>query len=131
MNISLPGQMRDWMLERTEYGEYANNSDYVRDLIRKDKQRANTLEVLQDANLRSSIKRLLRDVCKVNHNVATFKLYPEAELDLDDIWQYTVKTWSDDLAVKYIDDIEAVFLLLAENHFLGRVSEQSFNHLSE
>ena len=49
MNISLPGQMRDWMLERTEYGEYANNSDYVRDLIRKDKQRANTLEVLQDA----------------------------------------------------------------------------------
>ena len=63
--------------------------------------------------------------------MATFKLYPEAELDLDDIWQYTVKTWSDDLAVKYIDDIEAVFLLLAENHFLGRVSEQSFNHLSE
>lgn len=24
MNISLPDQMRDWVLERTEYGEYAN-----------------------------------------------------------------------------------------------------------
>ena len=31
MNISLPDQMRDWVLERTENGEYANNSDYVRD----------------------------------------------------------------------------------------------------
>ena len=49
MNISLPDQMRDWVLERTEGGEYANNSDYVRDLIRKDKQRAKSLEVLQDA----------------------------------------------------------------------------------
>ncbi|MBL4576085.1 MAG: type II toxin-antitoxin system ParD family antitoxin [Opitutaceae bacterium] len=49
MNISLPEQMRDWVLERTEGGEYANNSDYVRDLIRKDKQRAERLEVLQAA----------------------------------------------------------------------------------
>ena len=49
MNISLPEQMRDWVLERTEDGEYANNSDYVRDLIRKDKQRAERLEVLQAA----------------------------------------------------------------------------------
>ncbi|HIL92689.1 MAG TPA: type II toxin-antitoxin system ParD family antitoxin, partial [Cycloclasticus sp.] len=49
MNISLPKQMRDWVIERTEDGEYANNSDYVRDLIRKDKQRAERLAVLQGA----------------------------------------------------------------------------------
>jgi antitoxin ParD1/3/4 len=49
MNISLPEQMRDWVIERTADGEYANNSDYVRDLIRKDMQRAERLEVLQDA----------------------------------------------------------------------------------
>jgi toxin ParE1/3/4 len=52
--------------------------------------------------------------------VATFKLYPEAELDLEDTWLYTAKTWSDDQAVTYIDDIEAVFLLLADNPFLCR-----------
>jgi antitoxin ParD1/3/4 len=49
MNISLPEQMRNWVLERTEDGEYANNSDYMRHLIRKDKQRAERLEVLQAA----------------------------------------------------------------------------------
>ncbi len=49
MNISLPDQMRDWVLERTKDGEYANNSDYVRDLIRKDKQRTQRIEVLQEA----------------------------------------------------------------------------------
>jgi toxin ParE1/3/4 len=52
--------------------------------------------------------------------VATFKLYPEAELDLEGIWEYTAKTWSDNQAVKYIDDIEAVFLLLVDNPFLCR-----------
>jgi antitoxin ParD1/3/4 len=49
MNISLPEQMRDWVLQRTADGEYANNSDYVRDLIRKDKQRTQSIQVLQDA----------------------------------------------------------------------------------
>lgn len=49
MNKSLPEQMRDWVVERTEDGEYANNSDYVRDLIRKDKQRAKSFQVLQEA----------------------------------------------------------------------------------
>lgn len=38
-DISLPDQTRDWVLERTADGEEVSNSDYVRDLIRKDKQR--------------------------------------------------------------------------------------------
>ena len=49
MNISLPDPMRDWVESQIEGGQYANNSDYVRDLIRKDQQRANKLEVLQAA----------------------------------------------------------------------------------
>lgn len=49
MNISLPDQMRDWVETRTEGGQYANNSDYVRDLIRKDKHRAEKLRALQEA----------------------------------------------------------------------------------
>ncbi len=49
MNISLPDQMRDWVETRTANGEYANNSDYVRDLIRKDKHRADKLRSLQEA----------------------------------------------------------------------------------
>ena len=49
MNISLPDQMRDWVEARTANGEYVNNSDYVRELIRKDKQRAEKLRTLQEA----------------------------------------------------------------------------------
>ena len=36
MNISLPDPMKAWVESRTEDGRYANSSDYVRDLIRRD-----------------------------------------------------------------------------------------------
>ena len=40
MNISLPDQMKSWVESRAETGRYSNASDYVRDLIRRDQQRA-------------------------------------------------------------------------------------------
>ncbi len=36
MNVSLPDQMKSWVEECVQSGRYANASDYVRDLIRKD-----------------------------------------------------------------------------------------------
>ena len=36
MNISLPDQMRGFVDECVQSGRYANASDYVRDLIRRD-----------------------------------------------------------------------------------------------
>lgn len=36
MNISLPDQMKEWIEECVQSGRYANASDYVRDLIRRD-----------------------------------------------------------------------------------------------
>ncbi len=47
MNISLPGQMRDWVETRIGTGLYSNNSDYVRDLIRRDQMLAQRREALQ------------------------------------------------------------------------------------
>ena len=49
MNISLPDIMREWVQSQIKSGLYANNSDYVRDLIRKDRQRTEKLRVLQQA----------------------------------------------------------------------------------
>jgi antitoxin ParD1/3/4 len=49
MNISLPDKMRDWVESQIEAGQYSNNSDYVRDLIRKDEQRNDKLIALQNA----------------------------------------------------------------------------------
>jgi len=43
MNISLPEKMKKRVLARIADGTYANASDYVRDLIRKDIERQNAL----------------------------------------------------------------------------------------
>jgi len=46
MNISLPDQMKAWVESRSEDGRYSNASDYVRDLIRRDQQRADEIAEL-------------------------------------------------------------------------------------
>ncbi|WIY52197.1 type II toxin-antitoxin system ParD family antitoxin [Devosia sp. YIM 151766] len=47
MNVSLPDAMKDWVEKQVETGQYANASDYVRDLIRMDRKRADAREKLQ------------------------------------------------------------------------------------
>lgn len=49
MNVSLPDALKAWVEEQTASGAYGNASEYVRDLIRKDKQRMEALEALQAA----------------------------------------------------------------------------------
>jgi antitoxin ParD1/3/4 len=47
MNVSLPDQMKEWVEAQTASGRYGNASDYVRDLIRKDQDRAAAFAALQ------------------------------------------------------------------------------------
>jgi len=49
MNISLPDPLRDWVDTQSKNGLYANNSDYVRDLIRKDQLKKEKFLLLQAA----------------------------------------------------------------------------------
>lgn len=49
MNISLPDQMKDWVEARIGEGSYASASDYVRDLIRKDRDYREKREALLQA----------------------------------------------------------------------------------
>lgn len=46
MNVSLPDPMKDWVQSQIDSGKYANASDYVRDLIRRDQEK---LELLRQA----------------------------------------------------------------------------------
>jgi antitoxin ParD1/3/4 len=39
MNISLPASLAKWIEERIRSGQYANASDYIRDLVRDDHER--------------------------------------------------------------------------------------------
>ena len=43
MNISLPDAMKAWVEARANDGRFANSSDYVRDLIRRDQIQAEKL----------------------------------------------------------------------------------------
>ena len=58
MNVSLPDAMKDWVEGRAETGRYSNSSDYVRDLIRRDQERAGRIAHLQrlvDEGLQSGV----------------------------------------------------------------------------
>jgi antitoxin ParD1/3/4 len=47
MNVSLPDAMKAWVDECSKSGRYSNASDYVRDLIRRDQDRAAKIVQLQ------------------------------------------------------------------------------------
>ena len=49
MNISVPDPMKDWVQSQVETGTYANTSDYIRDLIRKDQENRSKITTLQKA----------------------------------------------------------------------------------
>ncbi|RUV16761.1 type II toxin-antitoxin system ParD family antitoxin [Mesorhizobium sp. M7A.F.Ca.MR.245.00.0.0] len=64
MNVSLPDPMKDWVEAQTETGRYANASDYVRDLIRRDQERNDKIAAMQrfvDDGLKSGIGDRSRD----------------------------------------------------------------------
>jgi antitoxin ParD1/3/4 len=47
MNVSLPGPMKEWVEQQARTGRYGNASDYVRDLIRRDQDRAAKIAAMQ------------------------------------------------------------------------------------
>ena len=49
MNISLPDPMKSWVEDQAKTGRYANTSDYVRDLIRRDRARQEAVAEIQAA----------------------------------------------------------------------------------
>jgi antitoxin ParD1/3/4 len=64
MNVSLPGPMKDWVEAQTRTGRYANASDYVRDLIRKDQERSDKIAAMQrfvDDGLKSGVGNRSKD----------------------------------------------------------------------
>jgi len=47
MNISLPDQMKAWVEDQAKSGRYANASDVVRDLIRREQVKAEKIANMQ------------------------------------------------------------------------------------
>lgn len=47
MNVSLPNPMKDWIDAQIEAGRYSSSSEYVRDLVRRDQEKASDIEALR------------------------------------------------------------------------------------
>jgi len=52
--------------------------------------------------------------------VTGYKLQPEAEKDLEDIWNYTVEKWGVEQAIRYVDELDLAFQLLARTPLISR-----------
>jgi antitoxin ParD1/3/4 len=58
VNVSMPEPMKDWVEGQTDSGRYSDASDYIRDLIRRDQERAAKIAHMQklvDQGLASGI----------------------------------------------------------------------------
>lgn len=47
MSISLTNTMKEWVEQQAESGRYRNSSDYIRDLIRQDQDKAEKIANIQ------------------------------------------------------------------------------------
>ncbi|HNP60876.1 MAG TPA: type II toxin-antitoxin system ParD family antitoxin [Nitrospirales bacterium] len=57
MNVSVPDPMKDWVQGQIETGKYANASDYVRNLIRRDQEKIEVLRKTLLEGERSGVSR--------------------------------------------------------------------------
>ena len=64
MNVSLPDKMKQWVEDQVQTGRYGNASDYVRDLVRRDQERAyarDEFERLVEEGIASGVSDLTLD----------------------------------------------------------------------
>jgi antitoxin ParD1/3/4 len=47
--ITLTGQQDDWIKTQVENGDYTNDSEYIRDLIRREQDRGAEIEAIRSA----------------------------------------------------------------------------------
>jgi antitoxin ParD1/3/4 len=67
MNVSLPDPLKDWVETQVKTGRYANASDYVRDLIRRDQEQKEVLiEALEKGMASGVSSRTVDDIWRAS-----------------------------------------------------------------
>ncbi|UCG73949.1 MAG: type II toxin-antitoxin system ParD family antitoxin [Chromatiales bacterium] len=65
LNISMPDAMREWIDAQVQGGEYANASDYIRDLIRHDQRERDAVRLaLIDGEKSGRSSRSVSDIAR-------------------------------------------------------------------
>lgn len=108
MTISLPDPMKDWIEAQVRQGEYASASDYLRDLVRRDRARREqefTLEGIRRklvASRESGVTdRTVNDIFTAAYEIAKtrglcmneYRLTRDADADLLELFPYGFKAF--------------------------------------
>ena len=65
LNVSMPDAMREWIDAQVEAGEYANASDYIRDLIRHNQRERDALRLaLMEGEKSGTSNRSVLDIAR-------------------------------------------------------------------
>jgi toxin ParE1/3/4 len=56
--------------------------------------------------------------------VSRYVLSPAAQLDLEQIWDYTCDRWGEDQAEKYVREIERAIQRVVQNPMIGRACDE-------
>ena len=67
MTISVPDRIKEWVEEQVETGEYASSSDYMRDLVRRDRAEkevrlSKIRQIVDDALTSGTTERAVGDI---------------------------------------------------------------------
>ena len=130
VNVSLPDPMKDWVEAQTKTGRYGNASDYVRDLIRRDQERAGKLIALRrciDEGEASGMSPRDGPSERQGSRVARmsgYRLTRQADRNLIDIYLYTAERFGIRQADCYADGLQSTFNVLVENPKMGRAADE-------
>ena len=61
MNVSLPDEMKDWVEERASTGQFSNVSEYIRDVLRRERASNERFQALIDEARASGVVDLSPD----------------------------------------------------------------------
>ena len=65
LNVSLPDEMLTWIDEQVKTGKYANASDYIRDLVRRNQSERDAINLaLIEGELSGSSTKNVMDILK-------------------------------------------------------------------
>ncbi|BDX07138.1 type II toxin-antitoxin system ParD family antitoxin [Planctobacterium marinum] len=69
LNVSLPEEMRKWIDEQVKSGKFANASDYIRDLVRRNQSEREAINLaLIEGELSGKSSKNVLDILKEKRN---------------------------------------------------------------
>lgn len=122
--ITIPDAMEDWVKAQINSGRYGNDSEYFRDLIRRDQDRRlakHELRLLIDEGLNcgisdNTVPGIVNRVENRLRQDGKYQLSNEADAEVDKLYEYSILNFGLATAREYVSS-------LYKNLMLGRITK--------